>query len=218
MAMELPFAFQERLQQMEETRNQRLSLLQAEKELQSKKSSLFSSKFSNIRIMEQRCLMLEQINAALRFKILAYKSEIESLEARYQNAAHQFRGLKIEVEELEELEKEKEKFYEMKSCEMKEFREKVEKCTRESRLQVQDMKKSIDELKSSIEEFQGNNGCLNNSEIAAAEARKAELLLVKENLDRSLASNYRLRTQLQKQLYNILISQDQEKRKLIQCS
>ncbi|RZC45421.1 hypothetical protein C5167_038365 [Papaver somniferum] len=108
--MALPFAFQERLQQMEETRNQRLTLL--------------------------------QINAASKYKILAYKSEIESVEARYQTAAHQF----SELIELEESEKEKERFYEMKNLEMKEFRENVDRCLSENRLLVQEIKKSIDEV------------------------------------------------------------------------
>ncbi|RZC65082.1 hypothetical protein C5167_008767 [Papaver somniferum] len=204
--MALPFAFQERLQQMEETRNQRLTLLQAEKHVQNKKSSVLSSKISNIRSMEQRCLVLEQINAASKYKILAYKSEIESVEARYQTAAHQFRVLKSELNELEESEKEKERFYEMKNLEMKEFRENVDKCLSENRLL----------LKSSLEEFQTNNECLDNFGIVAVEARKTELLLVKQNLDRSLASNYQLRTQLQKQLYNSLISP--EEKKMIQSS
>ncbi|MCL7040869.1 hypothetical protein MKW94_005535 [Papaver nudicaule] len=209
--MALPFAFQERLQQMEETRNQRLTLLQAEKDVQNRKSSILSSKISNIRSMEQRCLLLEQMNAASKHKILAYKSEIESYEARYSTAAHQFRVLKSELNELEELEKEKERFYEVKNSEMKEFREKVDKCLSENRLLVAEMKRNIDELKSSLEEFQTNNGGLDNFEIVAVEARKTELLLVKQNLDRSLASNYQLRSQLQKQLYNSLISLERRK-------
>lgn len=196
---------------MEETRNQRLTLLQAEKDVQNKKSSILSSKISNIRSMEQRCLVLEQINAASKYKILAYKSEIESVEARYQTAAHQFRVLKSELIELEESEKEKERFYEMKNLEMKEFRENVDRCLSENRLLVQEIKKSIDELKSSLEEFQINNECLDNFGIVAVEARKTELLLDKQNLDRSLASNYQLRTQLQKQLYNSLISPERGK-------
>ncbi|KAL4204958.1 hypothetical protein AMTRI_Chr01g134790 [Amborella trichopoda] len=46
--------FKKRLQQMEETRNQRLSLLQAEKELQEKKSELLMAKFSYLRHLEQK--------------------------------------------------------------------------------------------------------------------------------------------------------------------
>ncbi|KAF8391071.1 hypothetical protein HHK36_023371 [Tetracentron sinense] len=216
--MALPSAFQERLQQMEEIRNQRLSLLQAEKELQTKKYLLLASKLSNIRFMEQRCLMQEQKKAVLSFKILANKSEIESLEAKYQSAAQQFRDLKCEVEALEECKKEKENFYEMKSSEMKEFKEEVERCVSASRMQVQAMRNSVNELKSSLNELQGNNGYFNNSEIAAAETRKAELLAVKENLERSLASNYQLRAHFQKQLQSLLFSQNQEGKKLTQSS
>ena len=53
-------------------------------------------------------------------------------------------------------------------------------------------------------ELQGNNGHFNSSEIAAAEVRKSQLLAAKENLSRSLASNYQIKAQLQKQLHSIL--------------
>jgi hypothetical protein len=52
-------------------------------------------------------------------------------------------------------------------------------------------------------QFQGGNEHFYNSEIAVAEKRKSELIAVKENLDRNLASNCQLRAQLQKQLQNI---------------
>ncbi|KAF5175263.1 hypothetical protein FRX31_035149 [Thalictrum thalictroides] len=207
----LPSGFQERLQHMEETRNQRLSLLQAEKELQIKKSHHLSEKLSNIRIMEQRCFILEHQNACLNFKVLAHKSQIDQLETKYNNSAQQFRALKSEVEELEEREKEKDKFYEIKVSEMKGFKERVDRRVSELREEMLVLKKNIDELKSSFQEIQSNKKYLNNSEIPAAEAQKAQLLLVKENLERRLASNYQLRAQLQKQLYNILKSQDQER-------
>ncbi|XP_043688286.1 LOW QUALITY PROTEIN: inner centromere protein [Telopea speciosissima] len=216
--MALSSAFQERLLQMEETRNQRLSLLQAEKELQSKKSLLLESKFSNIRYMEQRCLILEQKNAALNFKILGHRSEISRLEAKYQSTFQQLRDLKSEVEELEDCEKEKDRFYVMKRCDMEDFKGQVKRFVLESRQQVQDRRRRLDELKSSLQELQGNNGVLVNSEIAAAEKKKAELLAFKENWQRRLASNYQLKAQLQKQLQNILLSQQQERRKLKQSS
>ncbi|KAF6142843.1 hypothetical protein GIB67_002707 [Kingdonia uniflora] len=214
----LPSSFQGRLQKMEETRNQRLSLLQAEKELQSKKSQLVNEKLSNIRSMEQRCFMLEQINASLNFKILGYKSEFERIGVNYQKDAQQFRDLKCEVEEIEEREKEKDGYYEMKRLEMEEFKEHVRRCVCEYRQKVGKTRKIIDELKSSLKEFQSKDEYMNNSEIAVEEARKAEFLLMKANLDKSLASNYRLQTQLQKQLYQILMSQEQERRNLNQSS
>ncbi|XP_072977024.1 uncharacterized protein [Typha angustifolia] len=58
--MALPSTFQERLQRMEEARTQRLSLLQAEKDLQPRESHLLFSKLSNLLRVEQRCLLLER--------------------------------------------------------------------------------------------------------------------------------------------------------------
>lgn len=62
--------------------------------------------------------------------------------------------------------------------------------------------------------LQGNIRHSDNSELAAAEMRKSQLLAEKENLDRTLASNYQRRAQLQKQLQSILMTQSQEGRKL----
>lgn len=67
-------------------------------------------------------------------------------------------------------------------------------------------------------ELQGKNGNLHNSEIAAAEMKKTELLTLKENSDRRLASNYQIRAQLQKQLQSILLTQNEERRKLSQIA
>lgn len=58
------------------------------------------------------------------------------------------------------------------------------------------------QLQSSFVRFQGNNGC-SNSEIAAAEMMKSQLLAAKQDLDKNLASNYRLRAHLQMELQSI---------------
>ncbi|XP_020540200.2 uncharacterized protein LOC105647210 isoform X2 [Jatropha curcas] len=161
-------AFRERLEHMEHTRNQRLSLLQAEKELQENNLQILASKQAEIRSMEQRCLLMDREIAFQNFKILALKSEIESLDARYNTDLHQL----SEIEELEQTEKEKEKFYELKRNEMKKFREDLEKFVTESKMKVNDLKNIVNELNSTFIKLQGNNGHLSNSEIAAAEMRK----------------------------------------------
>ncbi|XP_037492838.1 uncharacterized protein LOC105634260 isoform X3 [Jatropha curcas] len=170
--MALSSAFRERLEHMEHTRNQRLSLLQAEKELQENNLQILASKQAEIRSMEQRCLLMDREIAFQNFKILALKSEIESLDARYNTDLHQLRVLKSEIEELEQTEKEKEKFYELKRNEMKKFREDLEKFVTESKMKVNDLKNIVNELNSTFIKLQGNNGHLSNSEIAAAEMRK----------------------------------------------
>lgn len=214
--MALSSAFRERLEQMESTRNQRLSLLQAEKELQTSKSQVLASKLVNIRSIEQRCLVLVHKIAFQNFKILVLKSEIESLDAKYDPDSQEFRVLKSEVEEIEEKEKEKERFYQVKGLDMKAFSENVDKFVKESRIQVNELRNCVNELNSIFIKLQGNNGFLSNSEIDEAEMRKSQLFAVKENLDTSLASNYQLRSQLQKELDNVLIIRNQESRKLSQ--
>ncbi|XP_034698469.1 uncharacterized protein LOC117924029 [Vitis riparia] len=214
--MALSSAFRERLEQMEHSRNQRLSLLQAEKDLQANKSQVLAAKFANIRAMERRCLVLEQKIASQNFKISATRSEIESLVSKYNLDLQQLRVLKSEVCELEELENEKERFYGLKESEMKEFNAQVERFVLECRQQVEELRNRLNELKLRFMDPQGKNRYLDNSQIAAAEMRKSELLAEKENLDRSLATNYQIRAQLQKQLQNILIMQNQKRMKLTQ--
>ncbi|XP_068666670.1 GRIP domain-containing protein RUD3 [Aristolochia californica] len=215
--MALPSAFWERLQHMEETRKERASVLQAEKELQSKKSLLLAAKISDLRHSERRCLILEQKNAELNLQALAKKSEMEAIERDDQSAAQEFRSLKSEIDALEKREKEKEIFYEMKNLEMKEFRDEVERFVLESRQQVQMMKNTIVVLRSTYKELQASDAYLNNSEIVAAEKRNTELLSLKENLDESLKSNYKTRSVLRKQLQNILEWQRVEKPNRSNC-
>ncbi|XP_011009931.1 PREDICTED: uncharacterized protein LOC105114907 [Populus euphratica] len=214
--MALYSAFRERLEQMESTRNQRLSLLQAEKELQTSKSRMLASNLVNIRSIEQRCLVLVHKIAFQNFKILVLKSEIESLDAKYDADSQEFRVLKSEVEEMEEMEKEKESFYQVKGLDMKAFSENVDKFVKECRIQVNELRNHVNELNSIFIKLQGNNGFLSNSEIAEAEMRKSQLFAVKESLDTSLASNYQLRSQLQKELDNVLIIRNQESMKVSQ--
>ncbi|XAR59344.1 hypothetical protein NMG60_11015148 [Bertholletia excelsa] len=212
--MALPSAFHERLEQMEQTRNQRLSLLQAERDLQVARSQVLATKLSTIRTMEQRCLKLDQKIASRQFIISSLKSEIDSLDSKYDDNLRQIRWLKNEVEELQELEKEKEALYGTKMCEMEDYSCKVGNFAVDCQVQVQELRSKVNELKSIFLELQGNNGHLDNSEIAAAETRKSELLAAKENLKRSLASNYQIRAQLQKQLHSIL-SEEKKQKKMV---
>ncbi|CAA6665606.1 unnamed protein product [Spirodela intermedia] len=204
--MALPSAFQERLQQMEATRNERLSLLQAEKELQRSKSQILSAKLSKLRCAERRCLLLERRRAEVRFQILARKAEIEAIEARYQSSTDLFRVLKCRTIELEEKEKTMDQFYETKTSEMGDFKELVRRRILDFRSEAQNLRVVVSELRSTLKELQERDGCVNNPELAAAERRKAELLTVEESLQKTLASNIQLRSSLQKQLQRLLSS------------
>nr|XP_011460203.1 PREDICTED: uncharacterized protein LOC105350253 [Fragaria vesca subsp. vesca] len=202
-------AFRDRLEHMEHTRNQRLSLLQAEKEAQANKSQELALKLATMGAMEQRCLVLEQKIAAQSFKIWALRSEIERLDSKSQNDSEKLRVLKSEVEELEELEKEKKRFYEVKGSEMKEFKQNVERFAWECQFQIENLKNGFNEVKSRFVKFQGSDNCTSNNEVAAAEKRKCELLAMKEEVNRKLVSNYQTRARLQKQLQDILIANPQ---------
>ncbi|WCJ27407.1 hypothetical protein M5689_009153 [Euphorbia peplus] len=201
--MALSSAFRERLQHMEDTRNQRLSLLQAEKESQVIKSQLLESKLVNLRSMEQRCLLLDRHIAFQRFKILDLKSEIRSLDSKYQTDSCQLRDMKRGMEELE-MEKEMEMFYELNAREMKTFREDVDKFVYESEVQVRELRNRANELKSIFVQLQGNNGYLSNSEIDVAETRKTQLVAMKEDLERKLETNYQVRSGLQNKLKEVI--------------
>ncbi|XP_033147695.1 uncharacterized protein LOC103867440 isoform X2 [Brassica rapa] len=100
LAMALSVAFKERLDQMEFTRNQRLHLLQAEKELQVEKSQILATKHASIQSIERKCLMIDQKIAAQNLKITLLRSTIQDLDSKYHCSVQQLRTLKSEVEEL----------------------------------------------------------------------------------------------------------------------
>ncbi|KAK9055981.1 hypothetical protein SSX86_027068 [Deinandra increscens subsp. villosa] len=212
--MALSSTFKERLEQMEDTRNQRLSLLQAEKELQLHKSQTLASKQSDIRYIEQRCLKLEHRVASQQFIISSIKSQLDHLDSLYLHQIQQFRVLKSEVKNLEELDKEKDRYYALKARDIDEFRVKSEIFATECQRRVEELRDCVKELNSSFIQLQHSAGYSNNPELAAAEMRKSQLQAVKENLDRSLASNYETRAQLQKQLKSMLISQKELRKPL----
>ncbi|XP_061355535.1 uncharacterized protein LOC133300064 [Gastrolobium bilobum] len=208
--MALSSAFHERLEHMDRTRIQRLSQLQAEKELQANKSQILASKLANIRAMEQRCSLLDRKIASQNFKILALKSQIENLEVKYESVWQELRSLQNEVEEIEELRKRRDSFYEAKMMEMKEFKEIAEKFVVKCEREVESLRNGVNKLRSSFMELKSNNRNSCNSEIVAAEMRRLELLAEKERVCRNVASNHQIKAQLQKQLQNILITQTQD--------
>ncbi|XP_027089961.1 uncharacterized protein [Coffea arabica] len=210
--MALQSAFRERLEHMEVTRNQRLSLLQSEKELQTIKSRDLASKLSNIRSMEQRCLKLDCKIASQHLVISSLESELHRLDSVYAEILQKIRTLKLEVEEMEELEKEKESYYNSQSQELEEFKAEVDSHIGNCQLQIQELRTQANELKSSFSKLQGSLNYSTNSEISQAETKKAELLAEKERLDKILASNYPVRDQLRKQLQNILADQEQKRK------
>ncbi|TYH39846.1 hypothetical protein ES332_D12G204600v1 [Gossypium tomentosum] len=93
---------------MEHSRNQRLMLLLAEKELQAHKSQVLESKLARIGSMERSCLFLDQKIASQNFRISALKSDIENLDTKYDSSSQKLKAVKSEIEELEEVEKERE--------------------------------------------------------------------------------------------------------------
>uniref|UniRef100_M4CMH1 Uncharacterized protein n=1 Tax=Brassica campestris TaxID=3711 RepID=M4CMH1_BRACM len=172
--MALSVAFKERLDQMEFTRNQRLHLLQvpnnpsisydqlhhrvsvfatdfnnlpsAEKELQVEKSQILATKHASIQSIERKCLMIDQKIAAQNLKITLLRSTIQDLDSKYHCSVQQLRTLKSEVEELKELDQEREKYYELKCSEMNEFMQNVERFRSEKRLQVKNLRDHVKEV------------------------------------------------------------------------
>nr|VDD14853.1 unnamed protein product [Brassica oleracea] len=98
--MALSAAFKERLDQMEFTRNQRLHLLQAEKELQMEKSQILAFKHASIQSIESKCLMLDQKISAQNLKITLLRSTIQDLDSKHHRSIQKLRTLKSEAEEL----------------------------------------------------------------------------------------------------------------------
>ncbi|XP_048132478.1 uncharacterized protein LOC115750431 isoform X1 [Rhodamnia argentea] len=151
--MSLSAAFGERLEQLDRTRNERLSLLQAERELQAAKSLVLESKRAGMRSMEERCLRLERSLALQSLKISALESEIAALDAKYNNNVQQLRALKCDVEELEEVEKEKEGFYRARTSEMKDFKESTNRFIVDCHIRVEELRDELNGVKEKLSIF-----------------------------------------------------------------
>nr|BAD28267.1 hypothetical protein [Oryza sativa Japonica Group] len=144
--MELSAAFEERVRQMEDARNHRLSLLHAEKELQAERSRLLDTKLASARRLERRRLLLERRAADLASRALSARAGIDAARARrvaisrdlrqaraYASPTqtpppsrllkfpHPHRSVRGEIEEAERREEEWDRFYEAKRKEMEEF-------------------------------------------------------------------------------------------------
>jgi chromosome segregation ATPase len=90
------------------------------------------------------CCLIEKV-ASQNFNILSLKSQIENLEAKYDSLWQEFRSLHNEVEEIEELHKMKDRFYEAKKMEMKEFKEMV-KFVMKCEFEVQSLRNAVNEV------------------------------------------------------------------------
>ncbi|CAO2826278.1 unnamed protein product [Amaranthus hypochondriacus] len=137
---------------------------------------------------------LGEMESTRNFKISSLKSEIEFLDRQFLSRAQQLRDLKVEVEELEPLEEEKDKYYALKCSEMNDFRKRIQKYA--------------EEIGSRIKELKGGNEKDSNSEaqnrdVQAAKVRRSKLIALKEKLASDLESNRRLRATLQEQLHSL---------------
>ncbi|KAK4796523.1 hypothetical protein SAY86_028849 [Trapa natans] len=196
--MPLTAAFQERLEQMDRARKERLSLLQVEKENQESKSQIIYSKYSNMSYAEQRCLMLEEKIASQKLKISVLKSEIDSLDNKYSSNMQKLRNLKNDVVKLEELKKGRNKFYAEKSREIEEFKNNVSKFVMQCRIHNEELRSNFNKLVSNSTNLQGSSRHHDRFEVAAAETLRRELLTKKRNIDCELASNHQIRGKLMK--------------------
>ncbi|NP_001348231.1 uncharacterized protein LOC100277894 [Zea mays] len=202
--MELSAAFEERVRQMEDARNQRLALLNAEKETQAAKSRILSAKLAATRRLECRRLLLERRAADLAFRALAARADIDAARARRLLVARDLRG---EIEEAERREQGWDRFYEAKRKDMEEFQTESRRFEAETREEVQRLRDLVSRLKSTLQELQSSEMYSNNTEIAAAEARKSDLTAKKAKMEESLASARQFRALLQQQLQKAFQSQ-----------
>ena len=114
--------------------------------MQAQKSRILASKLANVGAMEQRCLLFDRKIASQNFNILSLKSQIENLEVKYDSLWQEFRSLQNEVEEIEELHKMKDRFYEVKKMEMKEFKEMAEKFVLKCEFEVRILRNEVNEV------------------------------------------------------------------------
>ncbi|KAL5670306.1 hypothetical protein ACJX0J_022527, partial [Zea mays] len=122
---------------MEDARNQRLALLNAEKETQAAKSRILSAKLAATRRLECRRLLLERRAADLAFRALAARADIDAARARRLLVARDLSSVRGEIEEAERREQGWDRFYEAKRKDMEEFQTESRRFEAETREEVQ---------------------------------------------------------------------------------
>lgn len=112
-----------------------------------------------------------------------------------------------EIEEAERREEDWDRFYEAKRKELEEFHAESRRFEAGTREEVQRLRDSVSQLKFTLQELQTSAIYSNNTEIAAAEARKSDLTAKKAKMGESLASARQFRALLQQQLQKAFQSQ-----------
>ncbi|KAL4563679.1 hypothetical protein LXL04_027724 [Taraxacum kok-saghyz] len=143
--------------------------------------------------MEQRCLKLDHKIASQQFIISSLKSQLYRLDSTYNDQIQQLRVLKNELENLEELDKENDKYYVLKAREIDDIRVRTEIFATDFQMRVEELMNCMNEVRPLY-----HAGYSNYSELAEAEIRKSELVATKESLDRRMAYNYNTRAQFSK--------------------
>ncbi|CAF1818697.1 hypothetical protein HID58_059161 [Brassica napus] len=121
--------------------------------LQVEKSQILALKHASIQSIERQCLMLDQKIA----------TEIVMMISINVSIAEFYGTLKNEVEELKELDQERDKYYKLKCSEMNEFMQNVERFRSENRLQVKNLRDQVKESSSTFEELHNKNNYLRNT-------------------------------------------------------
>ncbi|CAD6251274.1 unnamed protein product [Miscanthus lutarioriparius] len=171
---------------------------QAEKEIQAAKLRILSAKLAATRRLECRRLLLERRAADLASRALAARADIDAARARRLLVARDLSSVRGEIEEAERREEDWDRFYEAKRKEMEEFQVESRRFVAETREEVQRLRDSVSQSSAMYS---------NNTEIAAAEARKSDLTAKKAKLGESLASARQFRALLQQQLQKAFQSQ-----------
>ncbi|KAF7110006.1 hypothetical protein CFC21_110176 [Triticum aestivum] len=205
--MELSSTFEERARWMEDTRNHRMSRLQAEKEIQAAKSRLLAAKAAAARLLERRRLLLERRAMDLASHALAARTDIDATHARRLAVARDISSTNGEIEVAQQKAEEWDRFYESKRKEMEEFRAMSQQFEAGARQEVQRLKASVSQLHAALQELQSSGLHWDDAGIGAAEARKADLMAKKAKLDETLAAARQFRALLRQQLQKAFTSQ-----------
>ncbi|KAL8236036.1 hypothetical protein R6Q59_017117, partial [Mikania micrantha] len=106
--------------------------------------------------------------ASQQFVISSIKSQLDHLETVYTDQIQQFTFV---FENLEELDKEKDKYYALKARDIDEFRVKAEIFSIECERRVEELRCCVNELNSCFIQLQHSIGYSENPYLAAAEMR-----------------------------------------------
>ncbi|KAH7432319.1 hypothetical protein KP509_07G017600 [Ceratopteris richardii] len=212
----LPTSFRVRLQEMEETRNDLLERLQAQKEIFEKKA-LQLAKQEKIIVRTRKCLLISQRkDAELSLKVFEKEEEMRATDELLKSVVEKKCSLQKELDNLERSRQQKVQYYEEQRSVMVSHQNRMWNDLSSLESEVQMLSSRFQELETSLSQLQEVNSKATSldEDIRREELKQSDLLAQLESLEAQETKNAFVRMELEKKVEDARREADSQKQTL----